>query len=64
MLNIIGVAVLLTITSLTGIVIFAYYVQQDCDPFTSGKVGNSNQVSPTDLEKMDKPARVPYRYEL
>ena len=45
MLNIIGMAVLLTITSLSGIVIFAYYVQQDCDPLTSGRVGNSNQVS-------------------
>ena len=45
LLNILGMAVLLTIASLTGIVIFAYYVQQDCDPLTSGRVGNPNQVS-------------------
>ncbi|KAK7096188.1 sodium-coupled monocarboxylate transporter 1-like isoform X1 [Littorina saxatilis] len=46
MLNILGVTVLLTITCLTGIIIFAYYVKQGCDPFTTGIVDNSNQIIP------------------
>ena len=45
MLNIIGVILLLTVTCLSGVVIFAYYVQQGCDPLTSHTIGNPNQVS-------------------
>nr|KAG5688219.1 hypothetical protein BaRGS_003118 [Batillaria attramentaria] len=46
LLNIIGTVILLTITCLAGIVIFAYYVEQGCDPLSSGRVGNSNQIVP------------------
>lgn len=46
LLNIIGTVILLTMTCLAGIVIFAYYVNQGCDPLTSGSVANSNQVLP------------------
>ena len=35
---------LLTITCLAGIVIFAYYVDKDCDPLSAELVDNSNQV--------------------
>ncbi|XP_076438939.1 sodium-coupled monocarboxylate transporter 1-like [Babylonia areolata] len=46
LLNMLGVTVLVVITSLAGVVIFAYYVQQDCDPLTSNRIDNSNQIIP------------------
>ncbi|XP_050398733.1 sodium-coupled monocarboxylate transporter 1 isoform X1 [Patella vulgata] len=46
MLNVIGVIILLTLTSLTGIVVFAYYAQKGCDPLSAGYVSNSNQLIP------------------
>ncbi|KAL4216282.1 Sodium-coupled monocarboxylate transporter 1 [Mactra antiquata] len=46
LLNIIGVIVLVTVTSLAGIVMFAYYAQKGCDPLTNENVENSNQLIP------------------
>lgn len=44
MLNILGVALLMCVTCVAGIVVFAYYVEQGCDPYTNKDVSNSNQV--------------------
>lgn len=44
LLNILGVFILVTITCLAGIVVFAYYAEKGCDPLTNGDVSNSNQV--------------------
>jgi ABC-type maltose transport system permease subunit len=44
LLNIIGVILLLCVTCVAGIVVFAYYVQKGCDPYTNEDVSNSNQV--------------------
>ena len=52
MLNIIGMVVLLVITGLAGIVIFAYYVQQGCDPLTSRTIGNPNQVRRSGVQRV------------
>lgn len=46
LLNVLGVIILVTVTSLAGIVMFAYYAQKGCDPLTSEKVSNSNQLIP------------------
>jgi uncharacterized membrane-anchored protein len=46
LLNVLGVIILVTVTSLAGIVMFAYYAQKGCDPLTSDKVSNSNQLIP------------------
>ncbi|ESO87861.1 hypothetical protein LOTGIDRAFT_179213 [Lottia gigantea] len=46
MLNVIGVIILLTLTALAGIVVFAYYAQKGCDPLSAGYVSNSNQLIP------------------
>ncbi|XP_060082920.1 sodium-coupled monocarboxylate transporter 1-like [Ylistrum balloti] len=46
LLNIIGVFILVTITCLAGIVVFAYYAEKGCDPLSNGDVSNSNQIIP------------------
>ena len=46
LLNVFGVIILVIVTSLAGIVMFAYYAQIGCDPLTSGQVSNSNQLIP------------------
>ena len=46
LLNIGGVIILLTVTSLAGIVMFAYYAQKGCDPLSNDDVSNSNQLIP------------------
>nr|XP_011419880.2 sodium-coupled monocarboxylate transporter 1 [Crassostrea gigas]XP_011419881.2 sodium-coupled monocarboxylate transporter 1 [Crassostrea gigas] len=46
MLNILGVALLMCVTCVAGIVVFAYYVEQGCDPYTNKDVSNSNQIIP------------------
>ncbi|XP_052220142.1 sodium-coupled monocarboxylate transporter 1-like isoform X1 [Dreissena polymorpha] len=46
LLNIGGVILLVLSTCLAGIVMFAYYAQQGCDPLTSKKVANANQLIP------------------
>ncbi|KAL5020353.1 hypothetical protein ScPMuIL_003245 [Solemya velum] len=46
LLNILGVIILLTVTCLAGIVIFAYYAQKGCDPISSGEINNPNQLVP------------------
>ncbi|XP_069102394.1 sodium-coupled monocarboxylate transporter 1-like isoform X2 [Argopecten irradians] len=46
LLNIIGVFVLVTITCLAGIVVFAYYAEKGCDPLSNEDVSNSNQIIP------------------
>ncbi|XP_056002759.1 sodium-coupled monocarboxylate transporter 1-like [Ostrea edulis] len=46
LLNIIGVILLLCVTCVAGIVVFAYYVQKGCDPYTNDDVSNSNQIIP------------------
>ena len=45
MLNIAGVIILLTVTCLCGIVMFAFYALKGCDPLTNDDVANPNQVS-------------------
>lgn len=45
LLNILGVVVLLVVTCLAGIVLFAFYNGViGCDPLANGEVSNSNQV--------------------
>ncbi|KAL4222661.1 Sodium-coupled monocarboxylate transporter 1 [Mactra antiquata] len=46
LLNVIGVFVLVTLTSLSGLVMFAYYAKKGCDPLANGNVDNSNQLIP------------------
>ncbi|XP_062612874.1 sodium-coupled monocarboxylate transporter 1-like [Saccostrea cucullata] len=46
LLNILGVTLLLCVTCVAGIVVFAYYVEQGCDPYTNKDVSNSNQIIP------------------
>ncbi|XP_053387058.1 sodium-coupled monocarboxylate transporter 1-like [Mercenaria mercenaria] len=46
LLNVFGVIILVTLTSLAGIVMFAFYAQKGCDPLTSNTVSNSNQLIP------------------
>ncbi|XP_052084969.1 sodium-coupled monocarboxylate transporter 1-like [Mytilus californianus] len=47
LLNILGVVILLVITCLAGIVVFAYYNGViGCDPLANGDVGNENQIIP------------------
>lgn len=43
-INTVGVFVITIIACTCGIAIFAYYSIKDCDPFTSGKVSNPNQI--------------------
>ncbi|KAK7096189.1 hypothetical protein V1264_005513 [Littorina saxatilis] len=46
LINVIGIAVLLTLFCLTGIVIFAYYAQKQCDPLATKMISSSNQIAP------------------
>ncbi|CAL1538590.1 unnamed protein product [Lymnaea stagnalis] len=46
MLNMIGVFVLVSLTCLAGIVLFAYYADQNCNPLGQKLVDNSNQLIP------------------
>ncbi|XP_052788010.1 sodium-coupled monocarboxylate transporter 1-like [Mya arenaria] len=46
LLNIAGVIILMTVTSLAGVVMFAYYAQKGCDPLSNNQVDNSNQLVP------------------
>lgn len=46
LINTLGVIILITVTSLCGIVMFAYYAQKGCDPLQSKMVANSNQLIP------------------
>ena len=46
LLNIGGLIILLTVTSLAGIVMFAYYAQKGCDPLSYNDISNSNQLIP------------------
>ncbi|CAF3892423.1 unnamed protein product, partial [Rotaria sp. Silwood1] len=44
LINIIGVASLILLTGFMGVIIYAYYV--DCDPYTTGRVQNVDQIFP------------------
>ncbi|XP_059145437.1 sodium-coupled monocarboxylate transporter 1-like [Physella acuta] len=46
LLNILGVFILLTLTCLSGVVIFAYYANQNCNPLGQKLVKSSNQLVP------------------
>uniref|UniRef100_A0A0B7BIN6 Sodium-coupled monocarboxylate transporter 1 n=1 Tax=Arion vulgaris TaxID=1028688 RepID=A0A0B7BIN6_9EUPU len=46
LLNMIGLVILITSACLSGIVLFAYYADRDCDPLGSKLVKNSNQLIP------------------
>ncbi|PVD36488.1 hypothetical protein C0Q70_03472 [Pomacea canaliculata] len=46
LLNTIGVFILVLITCLAGVAMFAYYADKGCDPLTSKKVANANQLIP------------------
>ncbi|XP_048750733.2 sodium-coupled monocarboxylate transporter 1-like [Ostrea edulis] len=46
LLNIIGLIFLMCIACVAGIVVFAYYAQKGCDPYTNDDVSNSNQIIP------------------
>ncbi|XP_012943004.1 sodium-coupled monocarboxylate transporter 1 [Aplysia californica] len=46
LLNIVGVIVMVTITCLAGIVMFAYYAGQNCNPLRQRLVDNPNQLIP------------------
>ncbi|BFZ26140.1 hypothetical protein BsWGS_29179 [Bradybaena similaris] len=46
LLNMIGVFILLTVTCLCGIVLFAYYADKGCDPLGQKLVDNPNQLIP------------------
>ncbi|XP_064614602.1 LOW QUALITY PROTEIN: sodium-coupled monocarboxylate transporter 1-like [Liolophura sinensis] len=46
LLNCIGVVLMMTLTCLSGVVIFSYYAQKGCDPLASGEIKNSNQIAP------------------
>ena len=39
-----------TLVSIIGIVMYAYYAQNDCDPLRNGDVENPNQVNPIHSE--------------
>ncbi|XP_035826901.1 sodium-coupled monocarboxylate transporter 1 [Aplysia californica] len=45
-LNIVGVTILVSITCLSGIVMFSYYASQNCDPLGLNMVDNPNQLIP------------------
>lgn len=45
-INSVGVFVITTLSCLSGVAIFAYYAMIHCDPLTSGKVSNPNQIVP------------------
>ncbi|KAK3802983.1 hypothetical protein RRG08_051738 [Elysia crispata] len=45
-INSVGVLILFTFTCLSGVVMFAYYADQNCDPLGQGLVDNSNQLIP------------------
>ena len=44
MLNIPGVVFLLSITVLSGMVMYAYFTKLGCDPLRAGEATNPNQV--------------------
>ncbi|XP_059145998.1 sodium-coupled monocarboxylate transporter 1-like isoform X2 [Physella acuta] len=46
LLNILGVFIMLTLTCLSGIVVFAYYANQKCNPLGQKLIRNSNQLVP------------------
>ncbi|BFZ26142.1 hypothetical protein BsWGS_29181 [Bradybaena similaris] len=46
LLNMLGLIILVTTTCMAGIVLFAYYAAQDCDPLGLDLVDNSNQLVP------------------
>uniref|UniRef100_A0A2C9KYF0 Amino acid permease/ SLC12A domain-containing protein n=1 Tax=Biomphalaria glabrata TaxID=6526 RepID=A0A2C9KYF0_BIOGL len=46
LLNMIGVFVLVTLTCIAGLVLFAYYAAQQCDPLGQKLVDNANQLVP------------------
>ncbi|KAL8568333.1 hypothetical protein ACOMHN_040906 [Nucella lapillus] len=46
LLNIPGLMVLVLVACMAGVVIFAYYAKLGCDPYTSGRIANSNQIIP------------------
>ncbi|XP_064614238.1 sodium-coupled monocarboxylate transporter 2-like [Liolophura sinensis] len=45
-MNCIGVILMVSLTCIAGVVIFAYYAQKDCDPLYAGEIQNSNQIAP------------------
>ncbi|KAL4216748.1 Sodium-coupled monocarboxylate transporter 1 [Mactra antiquata] len=45
-LNIVGCILLMLLTCLAGIAMFAYYAKKGCDPLTDGQVKNPNQLLP------------------
>lgn len=47
LLNIPTMGLLFLLTALAGIVMFAYYAMEGCDPLTSKRVSNANQLMPT-----------------
>ena len=46
LINTLGVAILVLVTSFCGIVMFAFYAQKGCDPLENEQVSNSNQLIP------------------
>ncbi|XP_022090137.1 sodium-coupled monocarboxylate transporter 1-like [Acanthaster planci] len=45
-LAVFGMAFVLTISCLSGVVMYSYYADKQCDPFTSGKVSQTDQLIP------------------
>ena len=46
MMNVFSMFLLVCLTALSGVVMFAYYATEGCDPFTSKQVANVNQLIP------------------
>ncbi|XP_052790435.1 sodium-coupled monocarboxylate transporter 1-like isoform X2 [Mya arenaria] len=44
--NMVGVVIIMSLSCLSGVVVFAYYVQQGCDPLSDKQVSNPNQLLP------------------
>lgn len=44
LLSIPGLVTLMTLSALTGLIIFAYYAKIGCDPVRDGELSNANQV--------------------
>ena len=49
LLNAVGVMCIGLLCALTGMVLFAFYADQGCDPLADGKVTSPNQVGQEDI---------------
>ena len=44
------VIILMTVSGLSGVVVFAFYALENCDPLSNGDIDNINQVGVVDIQ--------------